>query len=383
MARRDFGTIRKLPSGRYQARYVGNDEKRYAAGTFATKRDARDALMAIAADMREQGAAWMPHGVDPDHDETLRVDKVYAAAGWGKRGEPTFGDFAEQVLAIRAERLAPRTLEGYESLLKRWLLPTFGQYPLKLVTVQRVDKWWSAMGESTGKVNRRNAYFLLSSIMRYAVRYRHITASPCVVEDAGKNAAAPRPWLSVEDFERIVEAMPRHLHAPLWVMFGAHLRLGELCGLNRGDVDLAEKTISVTRQSQVVRGGTVLRETKTGSHKKIRMLQPAVDALEGHLRYNTEPDSAPLFRGVKGGRLSRGYVSAQWVKARELVGLPESHLHDVRHTSLTLVAAYGTTAETMKRGGHTSVAAAMKYQHATADRDAVVAEAASAAISRS
>ncbi|MGW0103211.1 site-specific integrase, partial [Nocardia sp. NPDC003354] len=36
--RREFGTVRKLPSGRWQARYLGPDGQRHKAPeTFATK----------------------------------------------------------------------------------------------------------------------------------------------------------------------------------------------------------------------------------------------------------------------------------------------------------------------------------------------------------
>jgi len=52
------------------------------------------------------------------------------------------------------------------------------------------------------------------------------------------------------------------------------------------------------------------------------------------------------------------------------------HLHDLRHTGLTLAAATGTTtAELMHRAGHASANAALRYQHATKDRDRVLAEA--------
>ena len=51
-------------------------------------------------------------------------------------------------------------------------------------------------------------------------------------------------------------------------------------------------------------------------------------------------------------------------------------LHDLRHSGLTWTAARGaTTAELMHRAGHASVAVAIRYQPATADRDRPIAEA--------
>ena|ERR1039458_6089993 len=49
---------------------------------------------------------------------------------------------------------------------------------------------------------------------------------------------------------------------------------------------------------------------------------------------------------------------------------------NLRHTGLTLAAATGaTTAELMHRAGHASASASLRYQHATRDRDQVLANA--------
>ncbi|MDA8356539.1 MAG: tyrosine-type recombinase/integrase, partial [Actinomycetota bacterium] len=60
--------------------------------------------------------------------------------------------------------------------------------------------------------------------------------------------------------------------------------------------------------------------------------------------------------------------------ARRAVGRPDLHLHDLRHSGLTWSAATGASvAELMRRAGHKSPAAAMRYQHATEDRDRALA----------
>ena len=62
--------------------------------------------------------------------------------------------------------------------------------------------------------------------------------------------------------------------------------------------------------------------------------------------------------------------------AREAAGRPDLRFHDLRHTGATLAAATGATlAELMARLGHSTPAAAMRYQHAAAERDKVIAAA--------
>jgi integrase len=51
------------------------------------------------------------------------------------------------------------------------------------------------------------------------------------------------------------------------------------------------------------------------------------------------------------------------------------HFHDLRHTGNTLAAATGaSTKELMARMGHASARAALIYQHASAERDVLIAE---------
>jgi integrase len=69
-------------------------------------------------------------------------------------------------------------------------------------------------------------------------------------------------------------------------------------------------------------------------------------------------------------------VFKHWDRARTaVVGLPLGfRWHDLRRTGTTLTAATGaSTRELMYRMGHASQAAALRYQHATVERDAEIA----------
>lgn len=97
--RRQFGRIRRLPSGRWQARYTGPDGRDHAAPrTFLTKSEASRWLSAPETDLSR--SQWL----DPS------------------RGELSFGLYATEWLAGRSE-LKLRTLESYTWLLGKYLLP--------------------------------------------------------------------------------------------------------------------------------------------------------------------------------------------------------------------------------------------------------------------
>ena len=104
----------------------------------------------------------------------------------------------------------------------------------------------------------------------------------------------------------------------------------------------------------------------------------AVAELRTHLRDFVGTDSESLlFTGEKGGllRTSNFRRAVDWSRAVKRCGLPDGfHFHDLRHTGNNLAAASGgSTRELMHRMGHSSMQAALIYQHATSDRDREIA----------
>ncbi|MEV7381728.1 tyrosine-type recombinase/integrase [Streptomyces lydicus] len=81
-----------------------------------------------------------------------------------------------------------------------------------------------------------------------------------------------------------------------------------------------------------------------------------------------------LFVGPKGGRLRRNNFHDTWTAALKAAGVKGVHFHDLRHTGNSLAAIGGaTTWELMTRMGHSTVRAAMIYQHLVGGRDQEIA----------
>lgn len=80
------------------------------------------------------------------------------------------------------------------------------------------------------------------------------------------------------------------------------------------------------------------------------------------------------FVGERGAPVRAGVWHKEWDRARRSLGMPGLHLHDLRHVAGTLAAATGAgTKEIMRRLGHATQEAALRYQHATDERDRVLA----------
>lgn len=344
-----FGTVRTLASGKFQARYLA-DGKQVSAGTFKTAREAWKALAAIQTDLD-------------------RGEHVVAAAD-----RVTFAEHADAVLEHRKGDLRDSTLRNYRQFLRVQLNPTFGRMALVDITVQDVDRWWSRWADKPGA--RKNSYMVGSMVFRYAIRWQLVKTSPFMVEKAGADPSKKRPTFSVEDFRAVVAHAPLELGAAFWVLFGAHLRVAEVAGLNLGDYDPATKTLNVVRQ-YASNGPRALTPTKTGNHKKVRLLAPAVAALEAHLAETTGKPWDPMFRGVSGARMAPRIIQDAFAKARTAAGHPQMHVHDARYIGLTLVAQSGVASlrDVMTRAGHTTVQASVRYLHTSQAQDAKVAAA--------
>ena len=359
-SRAGFGSIRKLPSGRWQARYpdeAGLPTK--APDTFATKADAHAHLAMVRAD-RARGTY-----IDP------------------RRGEAPFGDYARAwvVSGGSRTRLAPRTEELYQDLLSRHLEPEFGGLALNRITSERVRTWHSAMlrdlakrnaGRPTkGQSRARQAYALLRAIMATAEAEDLIARNPCRLPGAGVAKSAERPHLDDASLLTLIDAHPADLRVVLHLTANAALRLGEIVGLQRRDLDLNSGRLTVERQVQETRGhGPVVRPTKTENRRVIDISPSVLAMLREYLA--TAPKAlpgAPLFVRANGKPLTRPMLTQAWQKARRETGLTRFHLHDVRHAGLTRYAQTGATQrEIMNRGGHTTTRAASIYQHAAEER---------------
>jgi integrase len=105
----------------------------------------------------------------------------------------------------------------------------------------------------------------------------------------------------------------------------------------------------------------------------------AVAALRPHmLAFVDAAQEALVFTGHKGAVLRTGNFrrSVNWADAVKKAGAPAGfYFHDLRHTGNNLAAASGaSTRELMHRMGHSSMRAALIYQHATSERDREIAQ---------
>ncbi|MFF5537292.1 tyrosine-type recombinase/integrase [Streptomyces cinerochromogenes] len=343
--RREFGTVRKLSSGRWQARYLGPDGQRYTAPeTFDTKSDAQEWLNLTRADIERN--QWR----DPD------------------AGAVNFKRYALRWLKERG--LAPTTADRYSGLLRLHILPTFGGKDLDEITPPSVRTWRAERLKATGATTVAKSYRLLKAILQTAVDDDLLRSNPCRIKGAGKEEADERPIATVEQVFDLADAM-----GPRWrlmVLLGAFasLRPEELAELRRRSVDLDECSVRITQASpELTNGKRVTGNPKSRAGKRTVYLPDfLLPELRRHLQWfaEKEPDGL-LFVGEKGAPFRRSTFGRKWRKARKKVGMADNfRFYDLRHTGNTLAADTGAKLkDLMVRAGQSSERAQLIYQHST------------------
>jgi integrase len=350
-SRRHFGNVRRLPSGRYQASYWWEGARHIAARTFKTKADAYLFLDGVSA--RIMGGEW----IDPSAGRCL------------------FEKYAEDWLAQRTD-LRPLTRDQYGSLILNHLNPTFGDVELGRVSAAQVRSWYAeAAARRPGAAT--SAYRLLRAIFSTAVTDELIGRNPCRVRGAGTDRSHERVIPTVAQVEALMTAMPSQLRAAVVLAAWGTLRRGEVLGLVRGDIDLEAGTVRVERSLGERRTGEVIigPPKSAAGIRTVNMPASALTQLELHLEaFVASSADASLFVGRTGHPLRPRGLEAAWRAARAEVGLPAMRFHDLRHFAGTMAAAAGaSTKEVMARGGWSSPQMALRYEHATQERDRHIA----------
>jgi integrase len=240
---RNFGTIRRLASGRFQARYTTPTGVRVTAPkTFAAKAHAQ---------------AWLS-----DRLREIDTGLWNPQAAQRRRERVTFETYARQWLATRQVAGRPikdRTRHHYAGILDRELVPAFGSRPLVAISPADIRAWY-AKTLADKPTMRAHTYDLLKTILASAYADELIDANPCRIRGAGsaKRVHKVTP-ASVAEIEVITAKMPERLQLAVTCASWLALRLGETLELRRADVDLDAGVMRIRRA--LVRVGGSWRAT--------------------------------------------------------------------------------------------------------------------------
>ena len=273
---------------------------------------------------------------------------------------------AEQFLDWMAQqrRASPLTVQAYRRDLAAFMGFMAGHTGAEpdlavLAALRQADfRAWLAHEAVTGTTNATRARHLsaVRSLFRYLSRHHGVdNLAPGLLGTPRARAPVPRaltPEQALDVAASVGDAddpvMQARDVALFTLLYGAGLRIAEALALDVRDV-----------------GGPVLRVQGKGGRERLAPLLPAVQAaLDEWLRLHPNRRAeAPLFPGVKGGRLNPGVAQRTMRTYRRQTGLPDHATpHALRHSFATHLLGGGADLRAIQELlGHASLATTQRY----------------------
>lgn len=381
-----FGSVRKLPSGKFQARYriPGTLEYVNAPHTFTRKTDARAWLAQQQADI-ERGT-WI-------HPEQAKVEAEQARLKAIADALP-LDTFAYEWFQENTHSKAHK--RAMESQWRNHITPHLGSTPIKQITHQHIATWLRHLTEAgVGAGTRKPCYDHLRRVLSEAVDRDIIDFNPIVgrkylltlatsqtaseLDAKGrKKAHAPA------DIRRMLEAVKPEQEAMLWLLACTGMRISELRPLKRGDFDFKANLLHVTHATTGTGVNADNRgRTKTEAGTRSIPLHPAVMSMVRlHCERVGALSSEALLFPKQGNLLEcmPAYrVEYALQKACERAGIEYIRPHDLRHSAITIVQAMRgngvNEADIKSYFGHSKGGdITLRYTHADEERKRLIAD---------
>lgn len=263
------------------------------------------------------------------------------------------------------------TYVNYEMIIRNHINPYIGGVQLAGLEPSHVQNMYSRM-ERDGKSprTREHTHAALRRALSQAVRWGYVQRNVCDVVDKPRVAKKSMNCLTTEQAQALMNAASQDRFHALYVLaLNTGMRMGELFGLQWGDVDLAGGFLSIQRTAGELRGRIEIGEPKTAKgRRKIELPRIAVEALRKH-REKTLSEGLSLqwvFCDTMGNILRKSnFRKRSYLPLLKRAEIPTLRFHDLRHTAATLLLSKGVHPKIVQeRLGHAQIGVTLDiYSH--------------------
>jgi integrase len=262
---------------------------------------------------------------------------------------PTWDEWCEECLGLMKVSYRPSTLYSVEKTIKKWINTHWDKREVKSITQMNVHELiYEVLPPDTTMHTRKYVLKIIKRIFQMAVDHGRLDRNPCngmmvKVPETEKKVLTNS---EVELFLNEAKAT-NHLFYPIWtVALFTGCRSGELYALRWSDIDLENRTISVSRSWNSKNGFTSTKNQKSRTVpiseellqflKELKLSRGGEEFVLPHLTEWTRGDAAKVIR-----------------KFCRSLGITDIRFHDLRATFITSLLARGESlARVMAIVGH-------------------------------
>lgn len=258
----------------------------------------------------------------------------------------------------------------------RYLLPRWGGVPLDAITHIEAQAWVRDLADRMAPASVAACFRLLKLPLDAAVHDGKLPANPVASVKLPRVVQRRKTHddvLTGEELNRLVAATPTQYRALVYVTGWMGLRLNEVLGLRRRDVNLLRKQLTVGAQTVDEVAGVVTLKPGGKTENATRVLPlpgPVADMLAWHLA-EVRPDAGPddlVFTTSKGTVPLRGNLLRKVLQpslSRAGLGGRRITMRQLRHTAASLMIDAGLDVQDVQqRIGHAKPSTTMDvYVH--------------------
>lgn len=385
--------IKLLPSGMWQARLFhngGEESRNFERQEDAErwKRNLKSELDRCGDGVERKKRKWVATFINESGVHSRTFEDVDSANRWITRCEVATEDgrpidsesvkasFAGFVVDWKKTKLdiSGKTLGTYNSQLKLYLLPAFGERKLASITTSDIKKWVASLSDDgVGATTIRQSYRLLHQILQAALEDELLGRNPAIGIKLPKITTKPKDGLTAQELYALADECGPH--RSLVIFLGTcGLRINEALALRVEDFDMEAKVVKVAHSWTTDEFGKKFRDengdfvpgtTKTGEERTVPLDQNTIELMKPLLAGKSPKDW--VFTGVNGQALDYGFFRRKYFKpATDKLGLKNVVIHSLRHTTGSLLASLGAPIpEVSKILGHSSAKMTLDvYGHA-------------------
>ena len=311
-------------------------------------------------------------------EERRLKDKVAKRTYVPKVERKSFSEAAAMFLKEReARNRRAGTLDIYDSVLRKHLLPEFGSREVGVIQLTDCEEHFAAMrakGATVQTVNR--ALRVMKAVLFFAMKRqlaeRNVLQRFEPFEGGKDERHVRRGAFSEAEVQALLAAAKPHERAFIGLLVLTGLRPGEAFALDWSAVDLDAGNLRVVRSWDPRSRAFVPPKTKAGER-----VVPLAGWLVAELKAHRKDATGLVFANRRGGPMNPSNVRRDiWVPLLKRAGLPFRDLYSLRHTFASLGRTAGESAFNVSRmmGHARSTIVDTTYAHTMQSGMASVAE---------